>query len=112
MCIWFIQFGPQEAIYMLMPCLLSDAGSTQLRSITLAFSVQVCRPGKSLDGVLTLWDDPAAGAECSGKEKDTSSWSRPGWQSRLDCHHHDCYLEHHNHHRQKKLKEHIRQIKY
>ena len=40
-CIWFIQLGPQEAIYMLMPCLLSDAGSTQLRSITLEFSVQV-----------------------------------------------------------------------
>ena len=70
------------------------------------------KSGKPLDRVLTLWDDPAAGAECSGKEKDTSSWSRPGWQSRLDCHHHDCYLEHHNHHRQKKLKEHIRQIKY
>ena len=100
-CIWFIQLGPQEAIYMLMPCLLSDAGSTQLRSITLAFSVQVWKPGKSLDRVLTLWDDPAARAECSGKDKDTSSWSPPGWQSRLDCHHHQ---NHHHHLQKKKIK--------
>ena len=94
---------------MLMPCLLSDARSTQLRSITLAFSVQVLKPGKSNDRVLTLWDDPAARAECSGKDKDTSSWSPPGWQSRLDCHHHQ---NHHHHLQKKRLKEHIRQIKY
>ena len=29
-CIWFIQLGPQEAIYMLMPCLLSDAHTSYL----------------------------------------------------------------------------------